>query len=231
MMPASDSTACASAITPTASSTSMVLPFSSFSVSPARPQRTTSLSWILSRSKMCDGRPVLEHHVVRDVDQRRDAALAAAGQAVDHPLRRGRRVLTLAHHAPEKRPHRSGPAPRRAACRHAPAAPGRWAARQRRTGQRRHSRAMPYTLSAWPRLGVSLSVKTVSSSASTSRMLAPTGRRRPAPAGRRGRRSCPARAPSTACPAFHAAQLAELDQEGLAVLSRRQFAPTVATAP
>ena len=36
---------------------SMVLPFSSFSVSPARPQRTTSLSWILSRSKMCDGRP------------------------------------------------------------------------------------------------------------------------------------------------------------------------------
>jgi len=57
MMPASDSTACESAITPTCSSSVTVLPLSSLSCSPALPQRTCSPPWILSRSKMCDGRP------------------------------------------------------------------------------------------------------------------------------------------------------------------------------
>ena len=57
MMPASDSTAWASAITPTFPSSSTVLPFSSFSVSPGFAQRTSRWPWILSRSKMCDGRP------------------------------------------------------------------------------------------------------------------------------------------------------------------------------
>jgi len=57
MMPASDSGPALSATTPTVSSSVTVLPFSSLSVSPGLAQRMTSSSWILSRSKMCDGRP------------------------------------------------------------------------------------------------------------------------------------------------------------------------------
>ncbi len=57
MMPASASTPASSAITPTRSSTSTVWPFSSFTRSPRRPQRTTRPPYTLSRSKMCDGRP------------------------------------------------------------------------------------------------------------------------------------------------------------------------------
>ena len=40
--------------------------------------------------------PRLEHHVVRDVDERRDAALAAAGQPLDHPGRRPRPRVDVA---------------------------------------------------------------------------------------------------------------------------------------
>jgi len=51
------------------------LPFSSLSVSPLRPQRTSMPPWILSRSNTCDGRPQFEHHIVRNVDERGNAAL------------------------------------------------------------------------------------------------------------------------------------------------------------
>ena len=57
MMPASDSTCTSSAITPTSPSTCTVLPLSSLICSPALPQRTSRPPWILSRSKICDGRP------------------------------------------------------------------------------------------------------------------------------------------------------------------------------
>ncbi len=41
----------------------------------------------------------LEHHVIRNVDQGGDAALAATGQAVNHPAGRDGFGVDLAHHA------------------------------------------------------------------------------------------------------------------------------------
>src|SRR6218665_2825854 len=99
MMPASDSTCSSSAITPTLSSRVMRLPSSNVICSPGLLQRTWSPPQILSRSKICDGRPKLELHVVGDVHQRRYATLAAAGQALAHPLRRGGMRVQMAHDA------------------------------------------------------------------------------------------------------------------------------------
>ena len=45
---------------------------------------------------------VLEHHVVRDVDQRRHTALATARQPVDHPRRRWPGRVDVAHDAARK---------------------------------------------------------------------------------------------------------------------------------
>jgi hypothetical protein len=56
---------------------------------------------------MCAGAAEFEHHVIRNVDQGGDAALATAGQAVDHPRGRDGFGVDLAHHATRKRPHRS----------------------------------------------------------------------------------------------------------------------------
>ena len=45
-----------------------------------------------------------EHHVVRDIDQRTDRALAASCQAVDHPARRRRKRVDAAHDAAGEAP-------------------------------------------------------------------------------------------------------------------------------
>ena len=44
--------------------------------------------------------PVLEHHVVRDVDECGHRALPAASQSIDHPGRRGSARVDIAHDAP-----------------------------------------------------------------------------------------------------------------------------------
>ena len=51
---------------------------------------------------------VLEHHVVGDVDQRRHRALAAARQALDHPRRRLRLRIDVAHDAAGEAPAQVG---------------------------------------------------------------------------------------------------------------------------
>ena len=50
----------------------------------------------------------LEHHVVGDIDQRRHAALAAARQALDHPLRRAGLGVDVAHDAAGETPAQVG---------------------------------------------------------------------------------------------------------------------------
>ena len=50
----------------------------------------------------------LEHHVIGDIHQRRDAALAAARQAVHHPLRRGGAGVDVADHAAGEAPAQVG---------------------------------------------------------------------------------------------------------------------------
>ena len=54
------------------------------------------------------GAAELEHDVVGDIDQRRDAALAAARQALDHPRRGLRLGVDAAHDAPGKAPAQVG---------------------------------------------------------------------------------------------------------------------------
>ena len=78
---------------------------------PRGPSARRAPPWILSRSKMCERPAELEHHVVRDVDQRRDRALAAARQALDHPRRRRRLGVDVADRR-GRRSGRTGRAPR-----------------------------------------------------------------------------------------------------------------------
>ena len=96
-------------MTPTVSSTSTVLPFSSSSDSPGAAPAHDEAAVDLVEVEDVRRPAELEHHVVRDVDQRRHRALAAAREAIDHPARRrARAVSTPRTTRPEKRPHRSG---------------------------------------------------------------------------------------------------------------------------
>ena len=138
----------------------------------------------------------LEHHVVGDVDQRRDRALARALQAPLHPGRRRRRGVHVADHARRRsgrnlRDRRSSPGTSRRSARGPVGVSGGTSGAPVSAAT---SRATPSTDRQSARFGVSLSVRSRSSSASTSRTIAAdrrVGRQREQ--ARRGRRRAPAR--------------------------------------
>ncbi len=148
--------------------------------------------------------PELEHHVVGDVDQRGDRALAGALEALLHPVRR-RRARVRRRGSRARRSGRTGRAPRSA-----PAGARRSAARPARTPAAcsaapviaATSRATPTTLRQSARFGVSLIVSTAVVEVERRRGCpGRSARRRRASAGRCGPPTARARAPSTACPA------------------------------
>ena len=146
----------------------------------------------------------LEHHVVRDVHQRRHRSLAAAGQPVDHPRRRAGLGVDAAHDAAGEAaaqvgrfdPHRQPGVVRR---------PHRLDVRrlQRRAGQRRDFAGDAVDAERMRQVGRELEREQRVVEAQPARgCRRPPARRRPAPAGRHGRRTASARAPSTACRSF-----------------------------
>ena len=78
--------------------------FSSSTFSPLRPQRTSIGAAQLVEVVDVQRPAELEHHVVGDVDQRRDRALAGALEALAHPFRRRRRGVDAADHAAGEAP-------------------------------------------------------------------------------------------------------------------------------
>ena len=172
---------------------------------PSRPQRTSRPPWILSRSKTCERPAELEHHVVRDVDQRarRSAGRSAPGaRTIQRGVGAARidvaddaaREAAAADRAPRSR---TGSAP-------SAARTGTVRERRRLAAARRSapttSRATPRTLrqSAEVRRQLEREHRVVERRAPRAHRRRPRASRR-ARASPRGRRTARARAPSTAC--------------------------------
>ena len=154
----------------------MARPSSSFSVSPAcaSARRSRRAAW--SRSYACIGCAELEHHVVRDVDDRADRAQARTTQALLHPERRLRVRTNAANDAADElRAARAAFEPHRKRCRRSSAATGVDRGRMQRFTLRAAatSRATPATLMQSPRFGVRFTSKIVSSSPSAATSASP----------------------------------------------------------
>ena len=211
----------------------MVLPFSSFSDSPALRPAHDELLVDLVEVEDVRRAAVLEHHVVRDVDQRRHRRWPQRARRSTIHAGVLACVSTPRTTRPEKRPHRS------VACDLAPAGARRCVGgtgcdRRRAAAARRSApplRARRRTRDRqWPRLGVSFSVNSVSSSFSAWRTSAPSGASSASssrPPWSSDKLQLARRAQHAE--ALDAAQLADLDVERLAVVAGGSAAPTSAS--
>ena len=170
-----------------------------------------------------------EHHVVGDVHQRGDRALAGALEALLHPLRRRRGSVHVADHAPGEAAAAVGSRDActgkvASLCAGTGAIAGR---RERRAGQRRDLARDAEHRQAIGAVGRQLDREHPDRRAPAPRARRARSARRPAARAARGdRRRARARAPSTACPsALDAAQRRRLDLDSARQLAR----PTSAT--
>ncbi len=167
----------------------------------------------------------LEHHVVRNIHQRRHAALAATRKPVHHPGRGGRLCIDVAHDAageaaaqvrradPDRQLVRAGHSNRRKGRGH-----------QGRTGQRGHFTGNAVHAQAMREIGRELeSEQGVIELQVLTDVLAHgrVWRQLEQPAMVVGQLEFAGRAQHAL--ALHAAQLADLDQERFTVVARRQF--------
>ena len=167
----------------------------------------------------------LEHHVVGDVHQRRDAALAAARQALDHPLRRAGTGIDVSHDAPGKAPAQVGGLDVHGQTL-VGGRGGLWKLRglERRAGERGQLACDAVDAERMPEVGRELEreqrvvqVQMLTDVLADGRV----GRQFQQPAVIVGELELARRAQHAV--AFHAAQLADLDVKRLAVLARRQL--------